>query len=250
MPAAPAYVLAFDTLAESTAKSHWTLFTASIVNDKNIRDTFVSMVHTSAANTNQFTVFPTTYDTTSGQPNGGPAQGAMFALLAVNATRQLSGSNAAVAENRGSKVNKAGAIAGGIIGGVAFLALVALAVFFYRKLKGRKRNRVHSSVLPYLSDPKPLPTQHTRNPLLVKNSKRAGKSGQNQSPVTSLEQRPANPTTRKVPSANSAAGSSDTGTSRSGAEAELLRGEVENLPREMEQIQLRVLYLDPPPDYQ
>ncbi|KAJ3763346.1 hypothetical protein EV360DRAFT_78418 [Lentinula raphanica] len=89
-----------------------------------------------------------TYDTTSGQPNSGsasPAQGAMFALLAVNATRQSSGSNAPVAANRGSKVNKADAIAGGIIGGVAFLALVALVVFFYRKLKGRKRNRVHSS---------------------------------------------------------------------------------------------------------
>lgn len=52
----------------------WTLFTAGIVNDNTTRDLLVSMVHASAANLATFTVFPTTYNTSSGQTQGGTAR--------------------------------------------------------------------------------------------------------------------------------------------------------------------------------
>ncbi|KAJ3795106.1 hypothetical protein GGU11DRAFT_793416 [Lentinula aff. detonsa] len=250
-PTAPAYGLAFDTLNSSIAKSHWTLFTAGIVNDDDTRDTLVSMVHLSAANLNQFTVFPTTYDTTNGKPQGGaasPAQGAMFALLAVNATRQLSESDTSVSTPR----NHTGAIVGGVIGGVAFFAFVALAVFFYRRRSRsgtRKDTQKYDSVSPYPPGLVSRTEQDTQNSFQVEEVTDVS----TQSPISSKRRVVTTDTNTQIAPttpivADSVVGSSDAGTSRSG-DAELLRGEVENLRREMEQIRLRTAY-DPPPEYQ
>ncbi|KIK65822.1 hypothetical protein GYMLUDRAFT_158438, partial [Collybiopsis luxurians FD-317 M1] len=78
--------LPFDSNQNSTAKSHWTLFTAGTVTDSMMQDLLVSMVHAAVSNQNNFIVFPTTYDTSNGNSQGGaanPAQGAMYALLAL-----------------------------------------------------------------------------------------------------------------------------------------------------------------------
>ncbi|KAF9075449.1 hypothetical protein BDP27DRAFT_1212146 [Rhodocollybia butyracea] len=78
--------LPFDSNEGATGKSHWTLFTAGTVTDANTRDILISMVHQSATNLQTGAVFPTTYNTTNGEIIGGrasPAQGAMFALLAL-----------------------------------------------------------------------------------------------------------------------------------------------------------------------
>ncbi|KAJ3967181.1 hypothetical protein EV361DRAFT_931862 [Lentinula raphanica] len=259
---APTYGLAFDTLNGSIAKSHWSLFTASIVTDNSIRDTLVSMVHLSAANPGQFAVFPTTYDT-SGKPQGGsasPAQGAMFALLAVNATRQLSSSATSGSNRRGANT---GAIVGGVVGGIAFLALVALAVFLFRRHSksnraGANEDQVYSSVSPYPTDPNSRYTQNIQNSSMVQDPEEVAEVGQVLSPLRLSAKQRSTPTitnsTRTVTTApfpaSSVTGSSDAGTSsRSGMEAQLLRGEVESLRREMEEIRLRGAY-DPPPEYQ
>ncbi|KAE9404310.1 hypothetical protein BT96DRAFT_813694, partial [Gymnopus androsaceus JB14] len=79
--------LPFDSNNDAAiAKSQWTLFTAGTVTDPNARDILVSMVHACATNMNNFTVFPTAYSSSNGNYIGGaasPAQGAMFALLAL-----------------------------------------------------------------------------------------------------------------------------------------------------------------------
>ncbi|KAJ4485249.1 hypothetical protein J3R30DRAFT_3282874 [Lentinula aciculospora] len=83
---APSFGLPYDSNEGATAKSHWTLFTAGTVTDTNTRDSLVSMVHSSAANLKNFAPFPTTYNTSDGTIQAGtasPAQGAMFALLAL-----------------------------------------------------------------------------------------------------------------------------------------------------------------------
>ncbi|KIK65820.1 hypothetical protein GYMLUDRAFT_158766, partial [Collybiopsis luxurians FD-317 M1] len=66
--------LPFDSNQNSTAKSHWTLFTAGTVTDSKTRDLLVSMVHVAASNQNNFIVFPTTYDASNGNPQGGAAR--------------------------------------------------------------------------------------------------------------------------------------------------------------------------------
>ncbi|KIK65893.1 hypothetical protein GYMLUDRAFT_158371, partial [Collybiopsis luxurians FD-317 M1] len=78
--------LPFDSNQGSTAKSHWTLFTAGTVIEISTRDSLVSMVHAAASNLQNFAVFPTMYNTSDGSVLGGsanPAQGAMYALLAL-----------------------------------------------------------------------------------------------------------------------------------------------------------------------
>ncbi|KAJ3893405.1 hypothetical protein GG344DRAFT_43434 [Lentinula edodes] len=244
---APTYGLGFDTLNQSVAKSHWTLFTAGIVNDNTTRDLLVSMVHASAANLATFTVFPTTYNTSSGQTQGGtasPAQGAMFALLAPNVTRfTITGFTSSANPHK----LDVGAIAGGVVGGVAFVALVALAAFFYRR-RSRRRTRkvgqIYDNVLPY---PPAFGTRAGQDAQALNNVPST------QSALVSKTLVTPNSGTREgsssVPVSSSVVGSSDVGTSRYGAEAELLREEVEHLRREMEEIRLRTTY-EPPPEYQ
>ncbi|KIK65872.1 hypothetical protein GYMLUDRAFT_218622 [Collybiopsis luxurians FD-317 M1] len=66
--------LPVDSNQDSTAKSHWTLFTAGTLTDSNVRNSLVSMVHTAASNQKNYTVFPTTYSTIDGSILGGSAR--------------------------------------------------------------------------------------------------------------------------------------------------------------------------------
>ncbi|KIK51941.1 hypothetical protein GYMLUDRAFT_180789 [Collybiopsis luxurians FD-317 M1] len=71
----PSFGFPFDINNDSTAISHWTLFTAGTVNDSDTKDSLVSMVHAAAtSNQKAFAVFPTTYSTSDGTPQGGYAR--------------------------------------------------------------------------------------------------------------------------------------------------------------------------------
>ncbi|KAF5378651.1 hypothetical protein D9757_009532 [Collybiopsis confluens] len=148
---APAFGFAFDSSQPSIAKSHWTLLTAGTVADSNTRNSLVSMVHSAASNLKNPAVFPTTYGTSDASVISGgarygaelrfisysPAQGAMYALLALNLPKKtVSATSLGNGGGGSTKTSNAGAIAGGVVGGLAGLTLLALVILFYRRRRG------------------------------------------------------------------------------------------------------------------
>ncbi|KAE9404307.1 DUF1793-domain-containing protein [Gymnopus androsaceus JB14] len=249
--------LPFDSNNDAAiAKSQWTLFTAGTVTDLNTRDILVSMVHAGATNMNEFTVFPTAYSSSNGSYIGGaasPAQGAMFALLALNLTKQpISGFTPASnsSNSPSSPRSDVGAIAGGAVGGAVSAILVVLAVFFYCRRRSRtlSDDRKLASVTPY--PPVLNPSQDTSSaPLQVHDDRAPQGSTQISFHKSTLPMLYGN-TSRTAAGSSSNLGSSsgipsDSGSSNATA---ALRGELQNLRREMEAIRLRAGY-EPPPEY-
>ncbi|KIK51931.1 hypothetical protein GYMLUDRAFT_265647 [Collybiopsis luxurians FD-317 M1] len=269
------YGLQFEG-SQKTAMSHWTLFTAGTVTDNNTRDSLISGVYTAASNRQSFIVFPTTYSITNGSLQTGaasPAQGAMYALLALNlpnktvsATQIGSGTNGSQ-----SKKSNTGAIAGGVIGGVAFIAILALAVFLYRRYtrkiigldEDEKSSRSFFSILfgskQVRSTPREQPLdQYHIEPYTDSGSQpRPSTSGYTTSSVPlspeSALPRNAGKNRQGPGSSVTALTSSEAGSSTVAAG---LREEVQNLRREMEEMRMRAQYgpspgseYGPPPEY-
>ncbi|KAE9404313.1 DUF1793-domain-containing protein [Gymnopus androsaceus JB14] len=245
--------LPFDSNNDAAiAKSQWTLFTAGTVTDPNTRDILVSMVHAGATNMNEFTVFPTAYSSSNGSYIGGaasPAQGAMFALLALNLTKQpISGFTPASNSSNFSHSPKShvGAIAGGVVGGAVIAVLVVLAIIFYCRRRSRtlSDHEKMTSVVPY--PPVLNPSQNTSlTPLQVQDDTTLHGSTQTSSQKSILPVLYGNTSRTTAGSSSSRSAPSDSGSSNAAAE---LRGEVQNLRREMEAMRLRAGY-EPPPEY-
>ncbi|KAF9071439.1 hypothetical protein BDP27DRAFT_1322138 [Rhodocollybia butyracea] len=281
--------LPFDSNLPIIAKSQWTLFTAATVNDTSIRDSLVSYVHSSASNLAHFAAFPTTYSITDGSIQGGtasPAQGAMYALLALDLPKQdISGSL-----NGSSKKSKTGAIAGGVVGGIAFVSLLSLAVFFYRRRRARVASGIINKALRVQTkETKGSSSQEALNGYRIEpfgssqqnptatsggTSSRSNKpelipySGPLYPPVPITDPSRAPPhlhnaddgrlpnqvssTTAPGSVPSSTSGPSTVGSSSDPASSSVameLRNDVENLRREMQEIRSRTAY-EPPPEYQ
>ncbi|KAK7038989.1 hypothetical protein VNI00_010381 [Paramarasmius palmivorus] len=136
------YGLPFDSDTPHTAMSHWTMFTAGALADTAMRDDLVRMVHVKASDRSprlESGVFPTTYYTNSGSMISGsasPAQGAMFALLALGLESKLSSVSAGTPAG-----SSAGAIAGGVVGGVFALAvLLAIGWYLWKRKQREERH--------------------------------------------------------------------------------------------------------------
>uniref|UniRef100_A0A0W0F8G8 Glutaminase a n=1 Tax=Moniliophthora roreri TaxID=221103 RepID=A0A0W0F8G8_MONRR len=127
--------LPYDSNAFSIAMSHWTLLTAGALNDTPARDILVQMVHDKASDRATSAIFPSTYNINDGLVVSGgasPAQGAMFALLALSLESKLSGLTAgSVIPSSGG--SKAGAIAGGVVGGAALIGILTVGWFLWRR---------------------------------------------------------------------------------------------------------------------
>ncbi|KAF8993231.1 hypothetical protein BDQ17DRAFT_1331822 [Cyathus striatus] len=136
---APKFGFPYDTNDVGKAKSHWAMFTAATVSDSTVRDFITGSVWNRAA-LNDSNPFPTTYNPNTGSLISGTAssaQGAMFAQLALNVANQAFSVVSSPSAEK-SKTN-AGAIAGGVVGGVGgFLVFVGLGVFFWRRRQWRK----------------------------------------------------------------------------------------------------------------
>lgn len=106
------------------------------------RDALINSVHGRAADNKTGVLFPVSYDTQTGASHGGEASaalGAMFDPMALNLPVKIeSGSGHPKDEGSGSNV---GAIAGGVVGGVAAIALVILAIFFWRRRQQKKKEQ-------------------------------------------------------------------------------------------------------------
>ncbi|TFY68763.1 hypothetical protein EVG20_g3433 [Dentipellis fragilis] len=158
------YGIPTDSSDISHAKSTYNLFAAAAINDTGVRNSIISKVRARASLnlTSASGVFPTEYDAFAGNTTSGgasPAQGAVFAPLALKyASFRSSVSDARLiviasvgrsvpavqitvaAADHGAVSQKkanAGAIAGGVVGGLILLGLiVAGGFFFWRRRRG------------------------------------------------------------------------------------------------------------------
>jgi len=131
----------------STAASSWTLFVAAMTSDQALRTNLISRVHNRASHNTTGGVFPVLYDSTSGlidQGGASPAQGAMYAALALKApVLPITVAPATTGTSSRSKSHTS-AVAGGIVAaGAAFLAIGAMALVARRR---RRRRRARESI--------------------------------------------------------------------------------------------------------
>ncbi|THH05059.1 hypothetical protein EW146_g10004 [Bondarzewia mesenterica] len=151
--------LPVDSSVPDLATSSWDMFAAAMTNNDSARDQIISLIHAHASfngttPSNDISPFPTAYDVSTGQASSGaasPAQGAVFAPLALNvkintitATNDGPGTESGSIPGVGSHTtnrSNAGAIAGGVIGGLALLALLGLAAFFLARRRHRQQQQ-------------------------------------------------------------------------------------------------------------
>ncbi|KAF9261526.1 hypothetical protein L218DRAFT_1001558 [Marasmius fiardii PR-910] len=154
-------LMALDSLFPDTAKTHWTLFTAATTSISSLREYFIKSVHDKATDPQNLHTFATTWSTSSGgvvSGNGSPAQGAMFAILALNLESKISGMVEGASSPSGTKVN-AGVITGSVVG-VVVLCLLFAGVFLWlrrRRRGARKPQRVrsmHEMIMPFIEEDK------------------------------------------------------------------------------------------------
>ncbi|KIK65828.1 hypothetical protein GYMLUDRAFT_38307 [Collybiopsis luxurians FD-317 M1] len=266
--------LPFDSNQDGTAKSHWTLFTAGTVTDSKTRDLLVSMVHAAASNQNNFVVFPTTYDTSNGESQGGaasPAQGAMYALLALNLEKKINSSSSpggggSSGVSSHSSKSKAGTIAGSVVGCFVFVALVAVGLLFYLRRRARRGiglesdEKVPGSFAMFGSNAResnPLPQRLSNRHQIDPYPHYEGAELSSPTDTSSATRTQTSGLPRKYPLTinnhdNSTEETSVTlGTSdaRPVDTAAQLREEVENLRRDMAEMRTMGQY-EPPPEYQ
>ncbi|TFK28409.1 hypothetical protein FA15DRAFT_701078 [Coprinopsis marcescibilis] len=135
--------LPYDSLDSQLSKSHWTILTAATVPDPEIRNRLIQMVHRRTFWRGVAVPFATTWNLNTGAAielggRGSSAQGAMFALLAVNSVNTPGSNNRSGAGSNGKP--SVAAIAGGAAGGIVALLLIAgIAFFFWRRRGGTGR---------------------------------------------------------------------------------------------------------------
>ncbi|KAH8997962.1 hypothetical protein EDB92DRAFT_2111814 [Lactarius akahatsu] len=119
----------------SIAISSWNLFVAAMSSNQDLRTNLISRVHNRASFNTSTGVFPLSYDSTHGSTilgGASPAQGAMYAPLALTAPVVQITINGTVSSSS-SSTSHTGAIAGGVAGGVVALILVVGAIAFVRR---------------------------------------------------------------------------------------------------------------------
>ncbi|KAL0063799.1 hypothetical protein AAF712_009244 [Marasmius tenuissimus] len=137
----------FDTRFPTTAKSHWTLFTAGTTSSTTMRDFLVKMVYDKAGDRNTLGTFPTTYHISSGEVlsgNGSPAQGAMFALLALKLDSKIPG----IVAEPSSRQRNTSMIVGIAVGAFAVVCLLLAAFVFWRRQKSKGAKDITLSASP------------------------------------------------------------------------------------------------------
>ncbi|KAH9064488.1 hypothetical protein EDB87DRAFT_1241631 [Lactarius vividus] len=130
----------------SDAASSWTLFVAAMTSDEGLSTNLISRVHNRASLNTSMGVFPVFYDSTSGSTTRGeasPAQGAMYAPLALKVLPLQITANPVTTASGTSPKSKShtGAIAGGVVGGVAALLATGAIAFIAQRRRRRSRRR-------------------------------------------------------------------------------------------------------------
>ncbi|KAI0762087.1 hypothetical protein BD413DRAFT_643854 [Trametes elegans] len=144
LSSAPVFGLPIDSQTSQLASAAWTLFTAAVVQDNEVRNGLIKGAWNRASSNQTAGPFPSEYGPGTGVIASdmrvsffSPAVGAMFSLLALN----LRNTTITFPQSKGNKHKSRGAIAGGVVGGIAALALAGLAVFLFRRRQRRSRAR-------------------------------------------------------------------------------------------------------------
>ncbi|EJC98579.1 DUF1793-domain-containing protein [Fomitiporia mediterranea MF3/22] len=132
--------------------TYWMMFAAATAKNDTTRDLLVKQIHAYASNNLNAAPFQSRYDPITGLSGPGtsattagiasPAQGGMFALLALNTTSKpvkVSSIDPSPNESPASLKMKAGLIAGLAVAGVAVIAISSLGLYFFlRKRRARQ----------------------------------------------------------------------------------------------------------------
>jgi len=264
--------LPVDSTSSGQVNSAWLAFTAASVSNTTVRDTFLDMIWTHSASNQTPGAFPTTYSASSGAATSGwasPAQGAMFAPLALSIANQtIKGpttrpeTTVPGATGTGtSRLVNVGAIAGGVIGGIAALGFAFLAMFLFwrRKRQSTARDqRLDADKMPtYGVEPAPFPYPYETSPSLPAQSIGTSSASTQQPLIMSSKLReylrsqeraaPAPESHEIMGPASDRESSSNTG-SLSPNEIVGLRTEMENLRRVVQELHSE--RLQAPPEYE
>ncbi|EJC98593.1 DUF1793-domain-containing protein [Fomitiporia mediterranea MF3/22] len=170
------YGLSLDNNDATTSAAHWMMFSASTVTNLATQTFMVSQLNTYASSNQNNTPFSANFNPTTGIATIGknsPAVGGVFALLALNTTIQskitIPTDGSTITDGSGSsssgKKSNAGAIAGGVIGGLAGAGLIGFGIFFFMR---RRRMQVEQEK--YDTRPNPIgsysisPTSYSSGP--------------------------------------------------------------------------------------
>ncbi|KAL5492930.1 hypothetical protein ACEPAI_4378 [Sanghuangporus weigelae] len=147
------YGIPLNNSPNQNTSTNWMMFAASTMTDNATRNQLVSQIHTYASNNLNKLPFASIYDPSTGlgatDPNSGaasPAQGGMFALLAMDTTNNAAAFPSAEPTANLQKQHKpsTGTIVGGVIGGVIFASCVIFALFvMHRRFRDRQRTRAN-----------------------------------------------------------------------------------------------------------
>ncbi|TCD67966.1 hypothetical protein EIP91_011767 [Steccherinum ochraceum] len=136
-----------DSSINSQADSAWTLFTAAILTDNTVRDALIEPVYSALAATNLTTLtYAKVYKLDTGATVSGassPALGAFFAPMALKLPFKTVVVPPPPPPPSSSKRSIVGPVVGGVIGGLGFIALIIVAVIFWRG-RNRRRQRLDS----------------------------------------------------------------------------------------------------------
>ncbi|KAI0057014.1 hypothetical protein BV25DRAFT_1813076 [Artomyces pyxidatus] len=166
-----------DSTNTAVTISSWDVFTAAITTDATTRDNLISSVHNRASFNVSAGAFPLDYDSSRGTTVLGvasPAQGAMFAPLALNipvASIQVNITNPSPAgpspdtANPASKGAPTGAIVGGILGAIAIILIIVASIWYMRR---RRKTGIH--VLNYEDVEEALPPHKELTPFAVQDN--------------------------------------------------------------------------------
>ncbi|KAK6977760.1 hypothetical protein R3P38DRAFT_3472295 [Favolaschia claudopus] len=145
------------------ARCDWTLFSAAAA-DNATRDLLISGVHGYASSNTSSSMFATLYNVQSGlgpgsavSPNGyaSPAQGAVFSVLGLNQSPGIPPASPPAlwpGSFTGHAKSPTGAIAGGVMGGLAAILLLGLAAVVFRRRRQNRDNQLEAP-RPYQEPP-------------------------------------------------------------------------------------------------
>ncbi|TDL23432.1 DUF1793-domain-containing protein [Rickenella mellea] len=146
------YGLPLDSSTPTKSRTDWMMFAASSASDGASRDALVAQVHNFVTAGVTDAAYPVLYDPTSANfaaGPGSPAQGAMFSMLVLNHTLKTpTVPPITFPAAKKARVN-AGAIAGGVIGGLAAVAIVVFLAWFLRRRRQEIQSEKHATPFTY-----------------------------------------------------------------------------------------------------
>lgn len=136
------YGIPIDYSDVTTSRTDWMLFAASAASDPSVRNAMISQVYQYAASNSTNIPFPVVYNPESGSMLSGidsPAQGALFAPLALNVEKKVVTVSPVVPDSGSSsgdgsrKHQSTGVIVGSIVAAVTLIVILVFCVFLFRR---------------------------------------------------------------------------------------------------------------------